>query len=122
MREKKLWIAYILWFFFGFLGVHKFYLNKIIIGILYIFTGGFFFIGWFIDLFTLPSQVDRYNLREYAMANNHYHHYENQSNDRDRNRMDSFVQKTKRMEQRLRNIEDIVTSQEYNFHRRLYSR
>lgn len=48
-------------------------------------------------------------------------HYENQSYDRDRNRMDNFIQKTKKMEQRLRNIEDIVTSEEYNFHRRLYS-
>ena len=126
MREKELWIAYVLWFFCGLWGIHKFYLGKIGMGIIYFLTCGFFFIGWFIDLFTLPSQVDRYNLREYAMANNHYHHYhhyENQSNDRDRDRdkMDNFIQKTKRMEQRLRNIEDIVTSEEYNFHRRLYS-
>jgi hypothetical protein len=30
-------------------------------GILYIFTGGLFVIGWLIDLFTLPSQVRNYN-------------------------------------------------------------
>jgi hypothetical protein len=30
-------------------------------GILYIFTGGIFMIGWLIDLFTLPSQVRKYN-------------------------------------------------------------
>jgi hypothetical protein len=122
MREKELWVAYLLWFFCGLWGIHKFYLGKIGMGIIYILTCGFFFVGWFIDLFTLPSQVDRYNLREYAMANNHchhYHHYENQTCDS--NRMDTFIQKTKRMEQRLRNIEDIVTSEEYNFHRRLYS-
>ena len=117
MKEKELWVAYALWFFCGLWGIHKFYLGKIGMGILYILTCGFFFIGWFIDLFTLPSQVDRYNLREQVMANNRYN---NQSFQRDR--MDNFVRKARRMEQRLRNIEDIVTSEEYNFHRRLYSR
>lgn len=54
-------MAYLLWFFLGFVGVHKFYVNKIGIGILYIFTAGLFVIGWLIDLFTLPSQVRKYN-------------------------------------------------------------
>ena len=31
-------------------------------GLLYFFTAGIFGIGWFIDLFTLGSQVDQYNL------------------------------------------------------------
>ena len=117
MREKELWIAYMLWFFFGLLGIHKFYLEKIGMGIIYILTGGFFFIGWFIDLFTLPSQVDRYNLREQVMANNHY-----QDQSYDRRKMNNVILKTRRMEKRLQNIEDIITSEEYNFHRRLYSR
>jgi len=120
MREKELWVAYALWFFCGLCGIHKFYLGKIGMGIIYFLTCGFFFIGWFIDLFTLPSQVDRYNLRENIMANNRYQHYKNQSCDQ--NKMDNFAYKTRRMEQRLRNIEDIVTSEEYNFHRKLYSR
>jgi hypothetical protein len=120
MREKELWVAYVLWFFCGLWGIHKFYLGKIGMGILYILTCGFFFIGWFIDLFTLPSQVERYNLRELVKANNRYQNYQNQSNAQ--NRMENFVRKARRMEQRLRNIEDIVTSEEYNFHRRLYSR
>jgi hypothetical protein len=30
-------------------------------GILYIFTGGLFLIGWLVDIFTIPSQVRRYN-------------------------------------------------------------
>ena len=119
MREKELWVAYALWFFCGLWGIHKFYLGKVGMGIIYILTCGFFFIGWFIDLFTLPSQVDRYNLREHIMVNNHY---QNQSSERNnRNNMDRVIMKTRRMEQRLRNIEDIVTSEEYNFHRRLYS-
>ena len=54
---KSLGIAYLLWFFFGILGIHKFYLGRIGMGILYLLTGGFFGIGWFIDLFTLPYQA-----------------------------------------------------------------
>jgi TM2 domain-containing membrane protein YozV len=59
MKSKG--VAYLLWFFFGLLGVHKFYLGKVGIGILYFFTFGLFFIGWFIDLFALGNQVDTYN-------------------------------------------------------------
>jgi hypothetical protein len=59
MKSKK--TAYLLWFFFGFLGVHKFYLNKTGIGVLYVFTVGFFGVGWLIDAFTLGKQVDKYN-------------------------------------------------------------
>jgi hypothetical protein len=56
-------IAYLLFFIFGFgaLGVQKFYLNKIGMGLLYFFTGGFFGLGILYDLFTLPSQVRRFN-------------------------------------------------------------
>lgn len=59
MKSKS--TAYILWFFLGMFGVHKFYLNKAGMGVLYLFTGGIFGIGWFIDLFTLGNQVDTYN-------------------------------------------------------------
>lgn len=59
MKSKT--IAYVLWFFFGLLGIHKFYLGKIGWGLLYMFTGGLLGIGWFIDLFTLGGQVDSYN-------------------------------------------------------------
>jgi TM2 domain-containing membrane protein YozV len=59
MKSKT--VAYLLWFFFGLWGFHKFYLGKVGIGILYLFTFGLFFIGWFIDLFTLGTQVDTYN-------------------------------------------------------------
>jgi TM2 domain-containing membrane protein YozV len=61
IKERELWVAYLLWFFLGLVGVHKFYVNKIGMGLLYIFTGGIFLIGWLIDLFTLPSQVRKYN-------------------------------------------------------------
>jgi TM2 domain-containing membrane protein YozV len=61
MQKKEVWVAYLLWFLLGGLGVHKFYLGKIGMGILYIFTGGLFLIGLLIDLFTIPGQVRRYN-------------------------------------------------------------
>jgi len=61
MNQKSKGTAYLLWFFLGFLGAHKFYLERIGMGILYILTLGIFGIGWFIDLFTLGHQVDVYN-------------------------------------------------------------
>jgi hypothetical protein len=59
--KKQVPIAYLLWFFAGWLGAHKFYLGQIAWGILYFFTCGFFLIGWLIDLFTIPWQVYRAN-------------------------------------------------------------
>jgi TM2 domain-containing membrane protein YozV len=38
---------------FGFLGGHRLYVGKVGTGILYLFTGGFFLIGWIIDIFTV---------------------------------------------------------------------
>ena len=115
MKERSLPVAYILWFFLGFLGVHKFYLNKIVIGILYIFTGGLFFIGWFIDLFTLPSQVDLYNLK----IQNRYPPSHNKAY-QDHDEMDEVIKKAKGLEERLQNVEDIVTSKEFDFFRKLH--
>ena len=55
--------AYLLWLFFGLFGIHKFYLEKIGMGVVYLLTGGIAGLGWFIDLFTLGRQVDEYNAR-----------------------------------------------------------
>ena len=70
MKEREVWVTYLLWFFLGFVGVHKFYLGKMGWGIIYIFTGGLFLIGWLVDIFTIPSQVRRYNeqLRSFRSA------------------------------------------------------
>lgn len=62
VEAKSKLVAYLLWLFVGIIGVHKFYLGKIGIGILYLLTGGILGIGWIIDLFTLGTQVDNYNL------------------------------------------------------------
>ena len=42
-------IAFLLCVFLGYLGVHRFYAGKIGTGLIYLFTGGFFGIGWLID-------------------------------------------------------------------------
>lgn len=61
MQRKSLTTAYLLWFFLGFLGIHKFYLDKPGMGFLYMFTFGLLGAGWFIDLLTLKGQVEAHN-------------------------------------------------------------
>ncbi|MFT4690036.1 MAG: TM2 domain-containing protein [Verrucomicrobiia bacterium] len=54
-------VGYLLWFF-GFTGAHRFYFGKNKTGILWFFTGGFFLIGWLVDVFLIPAmdrQADR---------------------------------------------------------------
>ncbi|MDE0573485.1 TM2 domain-containing protein [Demequina sp. B12] len=60
-KPKSLAVAYLLWFFLGILGIHQFYMGKVGRGVLYLFTGAVFTIGWWVDLFTLPSQVRTIN-------------------------------------------------------------
>lgn len=60
MREKNKWIAFLLCLFLGYIGAHKFYEGKVLMGILYIFTIGLFGIGWFIDLIVLLLKPNPY--------------------------------------------------------------
>ena len=59
---KSLLLTYLLWLFGGLFGLHKFYLGRPFVGLFYFFTGGGFFLGWAIDFFTLPRQVQIANL------------------------------------------------------------
>jgi hypothetical protein len=43
-------LAFVLAFFFGFWGVHRFYTGRILTGLLWFFTGGLLGFGWFFDL------------------------------------------------------------------------
>ena len=43
-------------------GVHRFYLGQIGMGIIYLLTGGFCFVGTLIDIFTHKGMVERYNM------------------------------------------------------------
>jgi TM2 domain-containing membrane protein YozV len=59
MKSKG--VAYLLWFFLGWAGVHRMYCNKWITGLIWLFTGGLFGVGWFIDLFLTSGMVDMAN-------------------------------------------------------------
>ena len=61
-RLLNKWVAFCLCLFLGFLGGHKFYEGKIGTGILYLFTGGLFLIGWLIDLFNILGRSNPYTV------------------------------------------------------------
>lgn len=54
-------IAWILLTFFGYLGIHRFYIGKWVSGIIWFLTLGLFGLGWLYDLCTLNGQVDEQN-------------------------------------------------------------
>ncbi len=58
---RSVGLAYVLWFFGGVFGVHRFYCERIGTGVLWFFTGGLFGIGWLVDLFLVPSLVEEAN-------------------------------------------------------------
>jgi TM2 domain-containing membrane protein YozV len=69
VKFKDVGMAYLLWFFLGAIGVHKFYLGRKGLGIAYSLTVGFVGFGLLYDLFTLPSQVRRANEEIARQAN-----------------------------------------------------
>ncbi len=50
VNKKSKLVLFLLCLFFGYFGVHRFYVGKVGSGIVWLFTGGMFGIGWFIDL------------------------------------------------------------------------
>ncbi|WP_082470552.1 MULTISPECIES: TM2 domain-containing protein [Micrococcales] len=84
--RKSVLLSYILWFFLGVFGIHKFYLRAPFMGIFYLILHG---LGWLlapilvgyvffallgllmlIDLFTIPVRVGLINAGETARLNN----------------------------------------------------
>tara|TARA_B110000438_G_scaffold303292_1_gene364128 strand:+ start:357 stop:719 length:363 start_codon:yes stop_codon:yes gene_type:complete len=59
--SKDVVVAYLLWFFLGLIGGHRFYLGHVGLGILYFFTFGGFGIGWIIDALIMPQLVRQAN-------------------------------------------------------------
>lgn len=63
MRARDKWTAFFPCLFFGYFGAHKFYEGKAGMGVLYIFTLGFFLIGWAIDCISLLLKPNPYYVR-----------------------------------------------------------
>ncbi len=54
-------VAWILLTFLGLFGVHRFYMGKWITGLIYLLTGGLFFLGYLWDYWTLNDQITEIN-------------------------------------------------------------
>jgi len=59
--RRSLLIAYGLWFFLGLLGIHRFYIGRWISGLIWMFTGGLFGIGWLVDAVLTYFMVEEEN-------------------------------------------------------------
>ena len=59
-RLRNKWVARALCIFAGYFGAHKFYEGRIGSGIIYMFTGGLFFIGVFFDFLKLLGKPNPY--------------------------------------------------------------
>jgi TM2 domain-containing membrane protein YozV len=57
---KNKWVSFFLCLFLGVLGIHKFYEGRVLLGILYLCTGGLFLIGVIIDLISLFFKPNPY--------------------------------------------------------------
>ena len=60
--RKSVGVAYTLWLFLGFFGVHRFYLGRVGSGLIYLFTFGLCGIGLIYDLFVIPRMVREENM------------------------------------------------------------
>ena len=59
--DKDYTISWILLTFLGFFGIHRFYMEKWLTGLIWLLTGGLFLLGWLYDLWTLNEQVSEIN-------------------------------------------------------------
>jgi TM2 domain-containing membrane protein YozV len=57
-------VAWILLTFLGIFGIHRMYMGKWFTGILFLFTGALFGLGYLYDFWTLNSQISELNLHK----------------------------------------------------------
>lgn len=55
-------VAWLLHLFLGVFGVHRFYMGKIVTGVIYLLTGALFLVGYAYDTVTLNEQIEEVNL------------------------------------------------------------
>ncbi|HKK72237.1 MAG TPA: TM2 domain-containing protein [Candidatus Krumholzibacteria bacterium] len=65
-KRKSSGISFVLWFFLGLFGGHRFYLGQVGPGVLMLLTGGGLGLWWLIDLFLLSGMVSKVNDRTEA--------------------------------------------------------
>lgn len=68
-NAKNKYVSLLLCIFLGGFGAHKFYEGKIGMGILYIFTGGLFGIGWIVDIITIVLKPNPYYVNGSSSVN-----------------------------------------------------
>ncbi len=59
--DKNYNLTWVLLTFLGLLGIHRFYLGKWITGLIWMFSGGLFLLGYLYDYWTLNEQIDDVN-------------------------------------------------------------
>jgi TM2 domain-containing membrane protein YozV len=59
--ETDYTVAWVLLTFLGVFGIHRFYMGKWVTGLVYLFTGGLFLVGYLYDYWTLNEQIDERN-------------------------------------------------------------
>lgn len=66
-------IGYLVWFFspLTLFSAHRFYYGKNKTGVLWLFTGGLFLVGWLVDLFLIPA-MDRAADKRYTTGPTDY--------------------------------------------------
>ena len=57
---KSKWVSFFLCLFLGYIGAHKFYEGRILLGIVYLCTGGLFGVGVIVDLIILLFKPNPY--------------------------------------------------------------
>lgn len=60
VMAKSKWVSFFLCLFFGVFGAHKFYEGRVLLGIVYLLTGGLFCIGMLFDLISLLFKPNPY--------------------------------------------------------------
>lgn len=70
LNNNRLTTSYILCAFglLGLGGLHRLYNGKIATGVLWLCTGGLFYVGQFVDVFLIPGMVDEYEAKLRAKA------------------------------------------------------